>query len=140
MKVKFLIFTLLTTLTLFCFVSCSDEDGNWDSMKWSSEVRTSKDGTVDVPQSGSTYTYTCKNYNGFWLTRTNEKINGEEKQFYANEDSNTWNSVSGVWSTAKVENNVLTVTISSNDTGTSRELIVSVTAGDIFDGFTFKQQ
>ena len=57
--------TLLASIAMY---SCSKDDGDWDQMRWRTEVKIVKDnGTrlVQVPSKGGTYVYKCRNYNVF---------------------------------------------------------------------------
>ena len=132
--------TLLATtlLSSIALSSCSKDDGDWDPMKWRTEVKTVKDnGTrlVQVPSKGGTYVYKCRNYNGFWLSDIKETEDGSTKVHY-NTDRHYFSSpVTDV----NITGNTLTVTIKPNETKKTRYVEVTVTAGDIFDTFKYKQ-
>ena len=49
----------------FFVSSCSDEDGDWDPMKWKTEVKKSSDDYFHVPPQGGTYVFYCTNYSFF---------------------------------------------------------------------------
>ena len=115
--------------------------GKWTPMKWETDV--TMDGhMVTVPQQGGTYQFTCTNYEGFWLAGLEEQTfdpdNKREVTIYSYPDD-TYRTIKGVWADATVQGNVMTVTVSANDTGKSRTAVVMPTGGDIFDHFRFSQ-
>lgn len=130
---------VLTKMLLMAFVAmaglaaCSDDDGDWDQMKWIADTAMGKDHTISVPMEGGTYQFTCANYPSFWFSGF--RVDGKPVD-YDYED--IWH-LRGEWITADVENNVLTVTVLPNTAENSRTAKIGVTAGDIFDGFTFHQ-
>lgn len=135
--------TLLATtlLSSIALSSCSKDDGDWDPMKWRTEVKTVKDeGTrfVQVPAEGGTYVYKCKNYDGFWLAEVNEEENGNTKVYWSEHFTDNHNFSSAA-TNVNITGNTLTVTIKPNDTKKTRYVEVTVTAGDIFDTFKYKQ-
>lgn len=129
---------LASSLTL---VSCSKDDGDWDPMRWKTEVKTVKDeGTrfVQVPAEGGTYVYMCKNYKGFWLSDITEEQNGIKKVYNQEYSTDRYNCSSPA-ANVSIAGNTLTVTIKPNTTKETRYVAVEVTAGDIFDTFKYKQ-
>jgi len=140
MKARAFIGAAVALLVAATFAGCTEYDGDWDPMKWSTEVKASKDGSVDVPKSGGAYVFKCTNYGGFWLSSAAEEAEGKSATFYADSDGNTWQDITTSWAKVKAEDGVLTVTIEPNTSETERQLNVCVTAGDIFDYFDFKQQ
>lgn len=124
---------LLTTFfVISSLTACNDEmDGRWTPMQWESNVDI--EDAITVPATGGTYTVVCKNYRGFWIAY---HLQAEGKVYNLSED---YRHCKGDWFSVDIESNVLTVTISPNDSGKRRVLPVGVTAGDIFDGFTFVQ-
>jgi len=140
MKAKIFLYAAMTLLATATFTGCDDDDGDWDEMVWSVDVKTIKDGFIKVPNSGGTYSFACKNYSGFWLSGITETT-GTQKSLYSSDDeSNTAHSITSSWATVSVEGNTLTVKIEPNESEQSRCLDVEVTAGDIFDNFVFIQQ
>ena len=133
---------LLFLMVLPFFVSsCSDEDGDWDPMKWKTEVKKSSDDYFHVPPQGGTYVFYCTNYSSFWVVSATEKVaRGEEKSFSPNYDDNKDASITTDWLTAKSEGNILTVTIQPTTLDANRFMKVEVEAGDVFDEFYFKQR
>lgn len=129
--------TLLSSITLS---SCTKDDGDWDPMRWRTEVKTVKDEgirLVQVPAEGGTYVYKCKNYNRFWIADVTEEENGIKKVYY--HDTDDMNKCSSPATDVNITDNTLTVTIKPNDTKKTRYVEVTVTAGDIFDTFKYKQ-
>lgn len=124
---------LLTTFfVISSLTSCNDEvDGRWTPMEWESNVDI--EDAITVPATGGTYTVACKNYRGFWIAY---HLQAEGKVYALSED---YGHCKGDWFSVDIEGNILTVTISPNDSGKRRVLPVDVTAGDIFDSFTFIQ-
>ncbi len=59
-KILFDILVLFSTIALF---SCESKDGNWEAMKWKPAVEKS----INVPESGETYTFKSINYSSFWI-------------------------------------------------------------------------
>ena len=107
---------LLFLMVLPFFVSsCSDEDGDWDPMKWKTAVKKSSDDYFHVPPQGGTYVFYCTNYSSFWVVSATEKVSrGEEKRFSPNYQPTTLDA--------------------------NRFMKVEVEAGDVFDEFNFKQR
>jgi hypothetical protein len=134
---KRILFILLALLPVI-LPSCGDDVmGDWDPMEWKSENNKKVSArTFDVSAAGQTVTYYCKNYDGFWLSSVT--LDGTVEGRISDEDFDAKN-VSSVWGSAVVDGNKLTVTIKPNTTGAAREVSLSVTAGDIFDNFTFEQ-
>lgn len=117
-------------------------------MKWEkTDYRVIKEGNVSfyhVPSEGGTYTFTCKNYKGFWLADTWFEQDGR-KWFFWEEMmqqpgfERDWKHYGNDWIEITVnEGGVLEVVFQPN-TGTTRKADVGVTAGDIFDTFHFVQ-
>ncbi len=127
----------------FGFCSCSDDDGDWDPMKWKTSVQTGKDGVIAVESDGGTFEFQCKNYSP-WMSSVKIQETGKAEQtFYPSDDGryadqNLYIDATGVW--ARCQGNTLKVTISPSTSQNVRTLTVNVTAGDVFDSFTFRQQ
>lgn len=141
MRTKQFILSILALGMAGLLAACSDEDGKWDSMKWKTGVKTVKDAKgsyVSVPKEGGTYTFTSKNYPGFWFSDAMESQDGQIQSYYPDK-GNTYYHMTTSWAQMDREGKDLIVRIQPN-TGTSgRTLTVSVTAGDIFDSFRFVQ-
>lgn len=121
---------LLALLAVAGLAACTDDDGDWPPMKWKTNVKMEKEHVISVPAEGATYQFTCKNYN-FWLVTLKE----DEEVIYTNDDTH---QIHGEWVTVDVENKVMTVKVSPNSSK-QRTAVIGVTAGDIFDSFTFNQ-
>lgn len=131
-NVKFFKVLLIAVFAVAGMAACSEElDGGWDPMEWSAEGGVGKDGSISVPAAGGTYTFACKNYGGIWLSDI--RVGGELLEY------DGFYHAQGKWISIDTDKNILTVTISPNDSGEARTATVGVTAGDIFDYFDFKQ-
>lgn len=152
MRMKFFIIGFAALMSAAATLSsCSREDGDWDPMEWRTGVRNVKeDGMrlVVVPQTGGTYEYTCRNYKSFWLEyviETTEKPTGNLWQFnglyntYRHEDTNPLH-ISSPATEVNANDNKLSISVKPNDTGKTRYIMVTVTAGDIFDQFIYRQE
>lgn len=141
MKNVVLVVTLVVAFILgACAESCSnDVDGDWTPMKWQTSVVKGKDGKIAVSSQGGSYVFICKNYNAPWLANLQETIGNKETYYYPAYDDNPYSTITSPWLTAQWKGNTLTITIAPNETGKEREMVVCVTAGDIFDTFIFKQ-
>lgn len=121
----------------FTLSACSDEDGDWDSMKWNTSVVKEKDGKIAVPSQGGSYVFICTNYNKPWMSDLTVKTDGKEETHYHPDDR--VDIITSPELTAEWNGNTLTVTVAPNETGKERQMALHVTAGDIFDTFIFKQ-
>ena len=130
--------TAVITLT-----SCnSDEyDGDWDDMIWKTEVKaTEQDGTYLVAATGGELTFSCKNYQHPWISEAlyaGEYYNPDVQD----DEYHTINrkKLSLDWFKAEITGNLLRVTFEPNQEATEKPILLTVTAGDIFYPFTFKQ-
>ena len=128
-------------LVAFSLASCSSEslDGDWDPMKWDKtdyEV-IKEDGTkyYNVPQEGQTFTFTCKNYRP-WIDGVKVTI-GDKSDYVHPDDVHSLDYES---MHVKVEDRNVTVSFEPNQAGEQTHCYdLTVTAGDIFDTFSFKQ-
>ena len=145
MKAKTIFSTLIiTALTVATFTSCDDEvngkevDGKWDPMKWKTEVNMGKEHQVQVPAKGGTYTFTCTNYFP-WLADL--EINGKfiHPEEIDDDVITNYHRINYDWFSAEASGQELTVTIAPNTASETRSGRLCVTAGDIFDYFTFTQ-
>jgi len=122
----------------FVLSSCSSTalDGDWDPMKWNAEQKlTSDNGAYIIPADGETITFVCKNYSKPWMSEAN--VNG--KYFFPDYEANDYKSVTGDWFAASIQDNRLSVTFTEN-TAAERSVAITVTAGDIFYTFKFRQK
>lgn len=124
---------LMALLIVAGLTACSDDDGDWNPMKWKTDVKMAKGHVVSVPVDGGTYQFTCKNYGSFWFSGIYEDGIYVEEGYY---DANL---IIGKWSRMTADKRVLTVEISPNDSGKQRTVEGGVTVGDAFDDFTFNQ-
>lgn len=126
----------LTLLVAFSIVSCDKElpDGRWSPMKWVLEEPTQSDANnYSISATGGEFVFFCKNYSSPWLS--NAMSNGV--YFYPYD--NAHRMITTDWFKAEIDGNVLKVVFEANDTAEQRPLQLTVTAGDVFHGFTFKQ-
>jgi len=132
MKIWRLAFAMVAVISL---ASCSDDDGDWDAMKWSSEQSLkSENGTYIISAEEQTVTFVCKNYKAPWLEYAN--VDGE----YFNPDWENYDNkhIQGEWFSVAIEENRLIVTFTKN-TAAERSVTISTTAGDIWHLFRFRQ-
>ena len=133
---------LAATLAMaFVLGACSDDDGDWAPMRWKTSVVKEKDGKIAVPTQGGSYVFICTNYNTPWMANLKEIIEGKETYYNIpyDDNPNSAYSITSPWLTAHWNANTLTVNVEPNETGKERKMEVTVTAGDIFDTFIFKQ-
>ena len=131
-KIFVLLFVILLGVS-----SCGDEpDGKWDKMKWTNVNNLMNiQGVYYLPESGGEYTFLCRNYDHPWIVAVT--IDGVSQVL----DDNNKLEFSGEWFTAKFEGNKLIInTVSLPESLSSRSFNLEVTAGDIFDSFSFTQQ
>ncbi|MDO4165616.1 MAG: hypothetical protein Q4D56_14725 [Bacteroides sp.] len=125
---------LLISVCTLSLISCDSVteslDGDWDPMTW--ETTVSDIDKIEVSASGATYTFKCTNYQGFWLSY----VYVDGTPIYPSDDVHQY---VGEWATITIEENVMTVTLSPNESKQSRSLKIDATAGDIFDYFVFTQ-
>ena len=130
---------LLFALAAACMLGgCTSTtlDGDWDPMKWNAEQKlTSDNGAYIIPSDGETITFVCKNYSEPWMSAAD--VNG--KYFLPDYEANDYKSITGDWFTASIQDNRLSVTFAENTTA-ERSVTITVTAGDIFYTFKFRQK
>lgn len=131
---------LMTCLfAMFALTSCTEDDGDWTPMKWETDAKMDKNHRIDVPADGGTYTLRCTNYGGPCIEELDETVNRQCNVYYR-DDNNASHHFTGKYTEAKFEDNKLTVVIAPNNGSSKRKIVVKVSAGDIFDSFTFNQQ
>lgn len=133
MKNNFLYLLPLLSLLIFINISCESRDGDWEAMKWKTDVKMDKGKVITVPVNGGIYVFKCRNYGSFWLSGVLE----DDKDVSI--DDIMWEYAIGEWSSVEVKKNVMTVTLSPNDNNHERLLKITPTAGDVFSYFTFRQ-
>ena len=134
----------MAMIAAITFTSCGDieePDGKWDPMIWKAEVKTSRQGDACiVAATGGELTFSCKNYSKPWLSSA--EYAGEYYQpDVEDEERHTinWQKISLDWFKAEITDNLLKVTFDANQQTTERPIKLTVTAGDIFYTFIFKQ-
>ena len=129
---------ILMVLAALSLASCSNtKDGDWESMVWKTEipgVRTT-DGYYEVSADGGTFTFACRNYSSPWI----EGAVSGDNYFFPPREANDYHTITADWFKAEIVGNKLTVTFETNETAQVRPLELTVTAGDIFYTFKFKQ-
>lgn len=124
-------------------ISCGDDpDGKWDEMEWKATSAVEKsDGYYMVEPEGGEYAFECKNYQGFWFSKAVVKNGSTLANYYPEfNDSDNGLAFDASWAHFTSQGNRLTVTIDPNDCADTRQVAVTVSAGDIFDTFQFCQQ
>ncbi len=125
------------TLAVFSLASCSKEDGDMDPMEWKTdESVVITDGIYGVSADGESFTFTCSNYSNPWIH--DAKDNGKVV-FSLTEDNNASGLIITDNFCAEIQGNKLIVNIKANESSQKRDFSVTVTAGDIFYTFYFKQ-
>lgn len=127
---------MLCAVTL-CLTACTSESkvGEWDPMKWKvvTPMANAKDGVYNVPSSGSTFSVVCRNYAGFWFSDI--QVDGK----YIEWDGKDIYQLDCEQFSAQIQGNKLTLDFKANESAQKRNITISVTAGDVFDTFCFKQ-
>ena len=133
------------TATIILASCGSDEHddlvGDWDNMIWKTEVKATKqDGAYMVPATGGELTFSCKNYSDPWIST----VRYARKYYYPiavdkEYDETDWYTISLDWFKADIKDNLLKVTFEPNQEATEKPILLTVTAGDIFYTFYFKQ-
>jgi len=123
---------LMMAAAVLSLASCSnDEDGDWDPMVWKAEVPVQKaNGTYNVSADGETLTFTCRNYSSPWISSIAPDFEGSTKDN---------RRITADWFKVEMIGNKLDVSFEANETSEERALHLTVTAGDIFYTFRFKQ-
>ncbi len=130
------LFIILVAIALLAAASCGDEpDGKWAKMKWTNvDNMTNQQGVYIIPQEGGTYTFLCRNYEHPWIELVT--IDGIRQDI----DNESRRSYNGEWVGVEFEGNALHLTAKQLPADVEeRHIDVTVTAGDIFDIFHFKQ-
>lgn len=138
MKAMKIYASVFMMLAAFSFASCSIEsnDGDWDPMVWKAEVPVeTTDGVYHVSETGGELTFSCRNYSAPWIEWA--ESNGE--YYYPPRQKNDYHTITADWFKAEMSGNKLKVVFKGNDTDIARALQLTVTAGDIFYTFKFRQ-
>lgn len=127
----------MTIIAALSFTSCNEDVeralGDWDEMIWKTEAQTTqKDDAYIIDANGGEITFTCSNYSYPWLADADSL----DKHYYIEYDVRSYDAD---WFKADINDNVLKVTFKANPNPAERPLKLTVTAGDIFHTFNFKQ-
>ena len=134
-SVLFQAFAALSVIAAFSFFSCSNSDnneipdGNWDPMKIDKTE-------IVMSQAESCDTIKCLNYY-WWITDVEENVNGVKHIHYVpyNPTDTDYCSLEGEWYSLRVpqdNQNLLIINFKENTNHDKRELIIGMSAGDIF--------
>lgn len=126
------------TVAVLSLASCSSDDpvGKWDPMVWKAEVPIQmNDDVYNVSADGTEFTFSCQNYSRPWV----ENALSDGKYYYPPRNVDDYFSISAEWFKVKISGNKLKVVFEANETAEERPLQLTVTAGDIFYTFKFKQ-
>ena len=129
---------LVMTAAILSLASCDSDnkEGAWDSMIWEAEAQVQKtDGIYYVPTDGGTITFTCYNYSAPWI----ENAESGGNYYFPPREDNNFHTITADWFKAEINGNKLKVTFEGNETKEERPLDLTVTAGDIFHTFRFRQ-
>ena len=126
---------LMLCAVALCLTACTSESkvGEWDPMKWKvvTPMAKAKNGAYNVPSSGSTFSVVCRNYAGFWFSG----VDGKNIEWYGKDIY----QLDYEQFSAQIQKNKLTIDFKANESTQERNITISVTAGDVFDTFRFKQ-
>ena len=125
----------MTIIAALSFTSCQEDiyREDWDEMIWKTEAQTTqKDDAYIIDANGGEITFTCSNYSDPWLADADSL----DKHYYIKYDVRSYDAD---WFKADINDNVLKVTFKANPNSAERPLKLTVTAGDIFHTFNFKQ-
>ena len=130
---------LVMTVAVLSLSSCSSDDnsyGKWNAMVWEAEVPAqTTDGVYTASANGAEFTFTCQNYTFPWI----ESAVSNGAYFFPPREDNNYHTVSADWFKAEINGNQLKVVFEANETAEEKPLQLTVTAGDIFYTFKFKQ-
>lgn len=129
---------LVMTIAVLSLASCDKKDplGKWDPMDWEAEVPVQiTDGVYNVSAAGSEFTFACRNYSNTWIEEA--LFNG--KYYHPPYELNDYRTITVDWFKAEASGNRLKVVIDANETAEDRQIELTVTAGDCFYTFKFKQ-
>ncbi len=132
--------TLMMCAAMLSLASCNsdDKDGDWDPMVWKTEVPVVKttDGIYEVSADGATFTFSCRNYSKPWFSEA--EVDGEPiLPPYMDEIG--YGLIYGENFRAEIHGNKLSIEFKPNKTAQTTNTSITVTAGDIFYTFRFKQ-
>lgn len=137
-KMKFWRIILVMTVAVISLASCdiADPDGKWTPMDWEAEVPVQiTDGIYNVSAAGSEFTFACQNYSKPWIA--DALFNG--KYYFPPRELDDYRTITIDWFKASISGNKLNIVIDANETAEERQIELTVTAGDCFYTFKFKQ-
>ena len=135
MKTGNLFKILLLIIFATTFVACESEekDGDWEAMKWETNVSNINKNKIEVPNEGGVYVIKCTNYKSFWINALSES--GESLPIDNEEEK-----IEREWYSIKInDGNTMTVSILSNSSDDNRTLKIGIQAENAFDSFLFEQ-
>ena len=135
MKTGNLFKILLLIIFATTFVACESQEknGDWESMKWETNVSNINKNKIEVPNEGGVYVIKCTNYKSFWINALSES--GESLPISYEDEK-----IEREWYSIKIDDgNTMTVSILSNSSDDNRTLKIGIQAGDVFDSFLFEQ-
>ena len=124
---------------LLSLASCSSEskDGDWDPMVWKAEVPIqTTDKVYNVSGDGETITFSCLNYSKPWFAGA--EVDGEPI-LPPLMDEIGYGLIYGENFRAEIHGNKLSIEFKPNKKAQATNTSITVTAGDIFYTFRFKQ-
>lgn len=134
MKTGNLFKILLLIIFATTFVACEIEDGDWEAMKWETNVSNINKNKIEVPNEGGVYVFKCTNYKSFWIYALSE--NGESLPISYEDEK-----IEREWYSIKIDDgSTMTVSILSNSSDDNRTLEIGIQAEDVFDSFLFEQK
>lgn len=131
---------LITFASAFVLISCSDKEdliGDWAPMEWEAEqlLYTYLDnGAYAISGKGDTVSFVCSNYDGIWF----DGFTINKLPIVPEFENEGHTRMKCPWFSASLDGNKLTV-IFATDTVSTRQMEITVTAGDIFYYFDFMQ-
>ena len=129
---------LVMTVAVISLASCdiADPAGKWTPMDWEAEVPVQiTDNVYNVSAAGTELTFSCQNYAYPWVAEV--KLNG--KYYFPPLELNDYRTITVDWFKAEISGNKLKVVFEANQTAEERPIQLTVTAGDCFYTFKFKQ-
>lgn len=135
---KFWRIILVMTVAILSFASCDRNapDGLWDPMDWEAEGPVQiTDNVYNVSAAGTELTFSCQNYAYPWIAEA--MFNG--KYYFPPLELNDYRTITVDWFKAEISGNKLKVVFETNETAEERPIQLTVTAGDCFYTFKFKQ-
>ena len=117
----------MTIIAALSFTSCNEDVER--------ALTTQKDDAYIIDANGGEITFICNNYSDSWLSSADSL----DKHYYITHEYGITRSYDADWFKADINENMLKVTFKANPNPVERPLKLTVTAGDIFHAFNFKQ-